>query len=265
MTLKKLKIRYAVISALIIVLAGGGFGYSYITKKPSSICAGRQWKDPDEQLDCLYPFPPTGRWKAVYTQEFAKKYALPSENISTDMSPGVDYMEMDVQQYTTNSSKACLVNMLVRKPHDIALYSFDRNPAYDKNRKLSHLLELNVKHADLKSIASFSSASRDYMTDKRGFRASTYASVAEDVLPGYDFFSANANCRDVSLHPQYYPDGYAFWISKASVWGRYDMLHRNLDAPDTPKGMEFERSHFFINIPGELITVIFKDVPIGGR
>lgn len=263
--LKKLKIRYAVISSLIIVLAGAGFGYSYVTKKPSSICAGRQWKNPDEQLDCLYPFPPTGRWKAVYTQEFAKKYALPPENISTDMSPGVDYMEMDVQQYTTNSSKACLVNMLVRKPHDIALYDSDSNPAYDKNRKLGHLLNLKIKHSDLRSIASFNSASRDYVTDRRGFRASTYASVAEDVLPGYDFFSANAYCRDVSLHPQYYPDGYAFWINKASVWGKYTNLYSWADNPKRPKGMEFDRSHFFIDIPGELITATFKDVPIGGQ
>lgn len=265
MILKKLKIRYAVIGALIIALSAAGFGYFYATKTPSSICAGRQWKDPDEQLDCLYPFPPTGRWKAVYTREFAKENALPPENISTDMSPGVEYMEMDVQQYTTNSSKACLVNMLVRKPHDIALYASDSNPAYDKNRKLGHFLNLKIKHSDLRSVASFSSASRNYVTDRRGFRASTYASVAEDVLPGYDFFSANANCRDVSMHPQYYPDGYAFWISKSSVWGRYNMLHRNLDAPDTPKGMEFDRSHFFINIPGELISATFKDVPIGGQ
>lgn len=62
-----------------------------------SACAGKQWEDPSDALDCIYPSPPIGRWHAVYTEEFAQKHDLPKENISTDLSPGVDYMEMDVQ------------------------------------------------------------------------------------------------------------------------------------------------------------------------
>lgn len=258
-----------------LVLFGAGTlllqGYSYLVVKRMfgsglpERCQGRQWKDSSEHLDCVYPNPPIGRWKAVYTKEFAEQHKLPPENISTDLSPGIDYMEMDVQPYGANGT-ACLVSILIKKPHDVALYSGSSGlMSLPVDRQLVHLINLDQYKSKLKDTASFSSASRDYMIKKRGFQGSTIAMYAEDVLVGYDFISADAECRGISMHPQYFPDGYAFWINKASVWGKYEHLHRNLDDPERPKGQDFYNSHFFINIPHELVSSIFKDVPIGGR
>ena len=70
-------------------------------------CKGRQWEHTQDYIQCKFPSPPHGRWHAVYTKEFAEKYNLPKENISTDLSPGVDYMEMDVQPYE-ESLTACI-------------------------------------------------------------------------------------------------------------------------------------------------------------
>ncbi|MDD9899350.1 MAG: hypothetical protein OXT65_00025 [Alphaproteobacteria bacterium] len=230
-------------------------------------CKGRQWKDPKEHLDCKYPPPPAGRWKAVYAKDFAEKHSLPLENISTDLSPGVDYMEMETMPFGKDwASTACMVNMLVKKPHDVALYNTNyRVMPLPEKRKLLHLLDLEKHRNALKATIAIQAASRDYVSDKRGYRKSTFAMYAEDVLPGYDYISADMGCRHISLHPQYFPGGFAFWMNKASVWGRYEMQHRNAFAPDTPKGKDFDRSHFFINVPHELISTVFDGVPIGGK
>jgi len=85
---------------LILVIT---FTYSHFNISHAELpdrCKGKKWESPYAMFDCEYPSPPVGRWKAVYTKEFAKKYNLPIENISTDFSPGVDYMEMDVQPYS---------------------------------------------------------------------------------------------------------------------------------------------------------------------
>lgn len=235
-------------------------------------CKGRQWAKPEDRLKCQFPAPPLGRWKAVYTRDFAQAYNLPPENISTDFSPGVDYMEMEVMPYG-NGGTACLANMLVKKPHDIALYAPYNNdgtissyiPPLPQDRKLTHFIDLQKYKSALKPLSSFMDGSRDYTKEKTGYRGSTISMYAEDVLPGYDYIAANANCTNISRHALYYPGGYAFWINKASVWGRYEMLHRNADAPDTPKGLDFDRSFFSINIPHELISTIFDGVVIGGK
>lgn len=233
-----------------------------------SSCDDRRWEDHGEYMNCKYPYPPIGRWHAVYTKEFAEKYNLPTENISTDLSSGVNYMEIDVQPYGTDlAGTACLVNMLIKKPHDVSFlkWTYDGLPNLPKDRKLLHLVDLDQYQHKLKSIGSFSSASRDHLPDKRGYRQSTFAIYAENVLPGYDYISANKHCRNISMHPQSFPDGYAFWVNKASVWGRYEPRFKHMDEPGRPHGKEFFESHFFINIPRELISEIFKDVPVGGQ
>lgn len=228
-----------------------------------SLCEGRQWKDSREELNCRFPPPPIGRWHAVYTKEFAKVHNLLPENISKDLSPGVDYMEMDVQPYGDGGT-ACLVNMLVKKPHDIALYPRGI-PTLPDDRKLIHLIDIDHLKAKIKGTASFSSASRNYKIEKRGYEGSTIAMYIEDALPGYDYLSANKYCRHISMNPKYFPDGYAFWVNKASVWGLYHYIYYNMDMHGRPKGQDFYNSHFFINIPHELISNIFQNVPIGGR
>jgi hypothetical protein len=163
--------------------------------KKESICDGKQWGSPDEALDCRFPYPPIGRWHAVYTKEFAEAQNLPPENISTDLSPGVDYMEMDVQLYG-NGGTACLVNMLVKKPHDIALYNLGNRGlvTLPEDRKLAHLIDLQSHKDKLKATTTFNMASRDYYLKKRGYRQTTFSMYVEDVLDGYDYILANAQC-----------------------------------------------------------------------
>lgn len=234
------------------------------TKIPGP-CDGRQWSNSKEELDCKFPPPPVGRWHAVYTEEFAQEHNLPPENISTNLSSGVDYMEMDVQPYGKGGT-ACLVNMLVKKPHDIALYPAGTELAIlPEKRELTHFININKFKETLKPTASFSAASRDYKHKKQGYRTSTFAMYAEDVLPDYDYLSADLRCRKMSLTPKYFPDQYTFWINKASIWGRYENKYRRYEDPERPKGQDFYNSHFFINIPQELVLTIFEDVPIGGR
>ena len=228
-------------------------------------CKGKQWKTPTENLDCQFPPPPIGRWKAVYTKDFAIAHNLPLENVSNDLSSGVDYMEMDVMPYGSGGT-ACLVNMLVKKPHDIGIFGKDGHQVnLPKDRKLVHLIDLEMYKNKLRPIASFESGSRDYTKETRGYKITTFALYAENVLSGYDYVSANANCTNISRHSQYFPDGYAFWIMKASVWGVHERKYRNLDDPGRPRGRDFDRSFFSINVPHELISAIFDGVSIGGK
>jgi len=249
---------------ILLVIGVGLVGCKETKSARFKACDNKEYEDISDYQDCQYPNPPIGRWHAVYSNEFARKHDLPLENVSTDLSPGVDYMEMDVQPHG-NGGTACLVNMLVKKPHDIALYPSDHLPGLPKDRKLIHLLDLGHFKNKVKPIASFSAATRNYKIEKSGYETTTFAIYVEDVLPGYDYFGANANCKMMSMHPSVFPDQFAFWINKASVWGKYKMLHRRYEAPTTPKGEDFFNSHFFINIPSELITNIFKDVPVGGQ
>lgn len=251
---------------LVVVLIGNSF---FVKNKSSGPCDGRQWQHPREELKCRFPYPPIGRWHAVYSQAFAETYNLPAENISNDLSPGIDYMEMDVLPYNEGRGTACLVNMLVHKPHDIALYNLrDRRyvwmPEFNEKRKLAHFIDLDLSPNQLKEITTFNAVSRDYAFNKSGYRASTFAMYAENVLPGYDYISANALCREISSHAQYFPNGYALWFNQASVWGRYKTPYGNYDDPKTPKVKDFYNSHTFIKIPHELISEIFQNVPIGG-
>ncbi len=238
----------------------------HVTQNDLGPCSGRQWKDTAEMLECRWPSPPIDRWKAVYTRDFAEKYNLPLENVSSDLTPGIDYMEMDVQPYGSNGV-ACLANMLIRKSHDFAFFNMGQSQAIPLpgDRKLSHWIDLFQYTNKLQATTAFNFNSRDYLTNKRGFRQSAFAMYAEDVLPGYDFVTANAACRGMSMRPDYFPDGFAFWIAKASVWGKFETPYTNSKDPRRPKGDEFFDSHLFINIPHELVSAIFKDVPIGGR
>jgi hypothetical protein len=235
----------------------------------SSPCDGRQWKDSRERLDCLYPNPPLGRWHAVYTKEFAKKYNLPSENISSDFSEGVDYMEMEVLPYNKGMGTACMTSMLIKKPHNVALYYWgdqehDWVQEFHKNRKLTHFIDLKKYKSKLKQIGTFE-GSAGYYNDKNGGRISTFAFYAEDVLPEYDYITANLDCRTISFYPNLFPDGYNFFVNKASVWGKYESPYRSHNNSDRPKGEDFLKGHFYIDIPKELPETIFKNVPIGGR
>jgi hypothetical protein len=229
-------------------------------------CTGKQWNSPEEYLDCKFPFPPVGRWHAVYSKEFAEEYNFPEENISKDLSSGVDYMEMEVIGYN-QQAVACMINMLVKKPHDIAMYN-SKNigaPIIDSKRDLLKLIDINQKRKKIKPIITFEAASRDFNNKNKGFRSSTFAMVIEDSLPNYDYFSADAECRGILLHPKHFPDKHAFWINKASVWGKYENKFSYYEDPQRPKKKTYYDSHLFIKIPHEIISKIFENVPIGGR
>jgi len=162
--------------------------------------------------------------------------------------------------------------MLVKRPNDIAFYNWADGKTYPwaknlhERRKLAHLIDLDSHKVELKEAITFSAASRDFSYKKRGgFMQTSFAFYAENVLPDYDYITANYNCGLVSLHPSYIPDKFAFFVDKASVWGKYQDKYPIGDAPDFPKGESFYNSHFFINLPKELVPEIFKDVPIGGK
>ncbi|NCC03401.1 MAG: hypothetical protein EOM37_05055 [Proteobacteria bacterium] len=244
-----------------------------VAAKPdfSGPCYGRQWESPTDQLDCIFPFPPIGRWKAVYTESFAEKHNLPKENISTDLSSGVDYMEMDVQPYGVGGV-ACMVNMLVQKPNDIAVYNLGEESQwlrdFNKQRKVLHLLDLDEHKDNLSSISSLGNITpRDvtYNPHQGSTIGTTLAYHAEGLLEGYDYISADAGCRQIVMDKNQFPDGWAIVAAKASIWGRYKGLYLSLDTPNRPKGKEFFDSRILINIPHELITHVFEGMPIGGR
>jgi|GEM_PF-1892490 len=233
--------------------------------KEKSPCEGRQWESSKEELECRFPNPPIGRWHAVYTEEFAKEHSLPPENISTDLSPGVDYMEMDVQPYG-NGGTACLVNMLIKKPNDVAVFNlgdmYKWGAELHAHRKLSHMLDLD-KHKDkLKGITTFGLAPRSMQYDPKKTYGigSSFAFHAEDIVDGYDYITANASCYNILSDPERFPDGWSFNYAKASVWGR-----NQKNIPHISEKEKFFNSRIAINIPKEIISNVFKDMPIGGR
>lgn len=233
--------------------------------KTANDCDEIGWKDPKARLDCLYPNPPIGRWHAVYTEEFAKEYNLPKKNISNDFSEGVDYMEMEVLPYG-NGGIACMANMLVKKPHDIALYDSNmiRTPMLSSDRKLLRVINIDNEKNNLKPFITLDSASRDY-SENTGFSDSTFSMFIENVISGYDYISADMDCRNMSMHLEHYPDQYAFWVNKASIWGKFVNKYQSSKVAGRPKEEDFFNSHFFINVPKELPQEIFKDIIKGKK
>jgi len=238
-------------------------------KASESPCDGRQWNNTQEYLDCHFPKPPIGRWHAVYTEEFAKEHSLPLENVSKDLSPGVDYMEMDVQPYADGLT-ACLVNMLIKKPNDVAVFNsygedFSWSSKLHERRKLIHSLDLNIDKSTLRRITTFGLAPRNMQYDPKKTYGigSSFAFYSRDLVGSYDYFLANADCYHIISTKERFPAGWAFNIAKASVWGREKP--RYLEGWKTPKDKDFFNSLFLINIPHELVSAIMKDMPIGGR
>lgn len=251
---------------LLAVLSLGACKDDSRKESKASPCDGRRWANTTEEINCRFPAPPIGRWHAVYTEKFAKKHNLPLENVSTDLSPSVDYMEMDVQPYG-NGGTACLVNMLIKKPNDVALYYAGDAyiPWLPDDRTLLHLIDINKSKDQQRGMSTFNTVSRNLSQITKGYRVTVFSLVIENALPGYDYITANAGCRNISMYPQFFPDKHAFWVNKASIWGKYETPYRSSKNPRRPKGQDFYNSHFFINIPKELIFNIFEDVPVGGQ
>ncbi len=229
-------------------------------------CKGRQIKTYKDRMDCQYPSPPIGRWKAVYSKEFAQAHNLPAENVSTDLSPGVDYAEMEVVPYGKGGI-ACLVGMLIKKPHDLSLDDGEKQYSpLPRNKKFLRLIKLSKSASSFKPLITVHTGSRDFKVNKRGYRMSSAAEYLEDALPGYDYLSANANCTDISRHADsYFPKGYAFWVRKASIWGRYESRFENMNSPGYPsEDRQFGASFLSIDIPEELVSAIFENVSVGG-
>lgn len=156
------------LGVLAVLIAAGLTLVGPIKKSP---CAGRQWKDADEYFACKFPPPPIGRWHAVYTKEFAQAHNLPPAHISTDLSPGVAYMEMDVQPYA-NGLTACLVNMLIEKPNDVAVYNsygkeWPWSGVLHARRKLTHFIDLEEYKNNLRRITTFGLAPRNMQYDSK--------------------------------------------------------------------------------------------------
>jgi len=218
-----------------------------------------------ERLDCLYPNPPLGRWHAVYSEEFATKYDLPSENISTDFSAGVDYMEMEVLGYG-NGGVGCFVNMLVESPNDFAFYNktdeFPWFKDFNNNRRLLHLIDIQGYADKVKRISTVGlttrSGNQEYDPSKSYNIGNAIAFYAEDVLSGYDYISANAECRWILISNETPFDDWAFNIAEASIWGKYESNFDRSDDPGRPQKEDFFNSRIQIDINHELLKHIFK-------
>jgi len=264
-SLKDLRISKGLVFILLAAFCAGAY---FLSHKPSS-CKG-PWNSPEEMMECKFPNPPIGRWKAVYSEEFAKEYNLPPENISSDLSPGVDYMEMDVQPYAENGV-ACLVNMLIKKPNDVAVYNsgseFTWSTDLNANRTLLRWIDLDSNKDRLKLISTFGLSSRNDTYDpKRSYSiGSTFAFYVSNVLNGYDYISANANCYHLISKDKLFPDGFAFNYAKGSIWGYDKPQYKSLNNPNRPTGESFFNSRIYINIPSELLLTVFEDMPVGGQ
>lgn len=267
---KKPVIKIGVMLLVTLFVAVAAFALILDQSKNPGPCDGKIWKSPQERHACIYPDPPIGRWKAVYTKDFAKAHNLPPENISRDLSPGVDYMEMDVQPYG-NGGVACLVNILIKKPNDVSFMSDEAYPwemELHNRRRLAQFLELDSHKPQLKRIATFGLTPRNtrYDAHKTYGIGSSFAFYAEDVLPGYDYITANADCYYILSNPDLFPDDWAFNVAKASEWGRYHYgLYESKSVKPPRDKKTFFYSRFSINIPHELIESVFEGMPIGGR
>lgn len=250
--------------SLIAVLSLTACGDSEVADYEQECRKIKKFDNPEDYNNCYYPNPPVGRFHAVYTESFAKEYDLPLENVSHDLSEGVDYMEIDVQPLS-EIFVTCWVNMLVRKPHDIALYGPQENYSAHLKRDLIKIEKIKVPREKIRSLNTFSKASRDYNNTTKGYRGSTTTFFVESINQKYDYFSSDIGCSNIAMHPKNFPDEYAFWVAKASVWGRHERNFDHIDDKGRPQGKDFFESHFFINVPEELISKIYKDVYVGGK
>tara|TARA_B100001750_G_C15512730_1_gene604793 strand:+ start:2017 stop:2859 length:843 start_codon:yes stop_codon:yes gene_type:complete len=210
---------------------------------------------------CNFVDPPAGLWHAVYTKDFAEEYNLPPENITDNLSDGVAYMEMETLK-RTNDTIACVTNMLVERPNDIAKWGreHDRIKLLPEDRKLLHLVDIKKHQTELKPIGSFSSiANLDYDSSTDGFLGSPNGGYAESVLIDYDYFTVSDSCDAARRLPNYYPDDYALYVSKASIWGLYDKKYKTLADTESPEVQKLiQNSYLTFTIPLELITKIYS-------
>ncbi len=277
---KKLIKLFILIVAIIVILPLTYFGYhvARITwedmERKKSPCYGQQWANTDEYMACYFPDPPIGRWHAVYSKDFALAYNLPLENVSKDLSPGIDYMEMDVQPFNQGKGVMCIANMLVKKPHDMAFYNlggrtFKWDEPFHEQRKLLHLIDIEKFKPKIKRTTTMGGGFRHakYKKGRGANIGNNNGFYAEDVLPGYDYISTGNSCYWILSSKRDFPDGHEFNIAKASVWGRYENRYGFSGNGDTgrPKGKEFFDSRLRINLPKEIVQEIFYDMPIGGR
>tara|TARA_B100001750_G_C15496812_1_gene594725 strand:- start:604 stop:1458 length:855 start_codon:yes stop_codon:yes gene_type:complete len=210
---------------------------------------------------CNFVDPPAGLWHAVYTKDFADAYNLPPENITDNLSNGVAYMEMETLQ-RTNDSIACVTNMLVERPNDISKWGREhsRLKLLPEDRKLLHFIDIQKNGDDLKPLGSFSSiAHNDDNSLVSGFMGSSDGGYIENAIEGYDFFTIGGSCDATRRLPYYYPDGYTFYIYKASIWGLYKKKYTSPDQRKSPEVQGLiKNSHLIINIPEEIIESIFS-------
>ncbi len=264
------RVQQGILTLALIMLVAGCNPFA----KNDGPCEGREWTGDETYLDCKFPDPPAGRWKAVYTADFAKAYDLPPENISTDLSPGVDYMEMDVvpKPYKPDDM-FCLVNMLIQRPNDVAMHNgtIGKEPSWSaelhESRKLARFIDLEAHKAKLKNVATFGLSERNpvYRSNRSYSNGSAMAFVAENIIDGYDYATIEASCYYLLSRKSMFPDKWALSSAKASVWGRYEPKYRYILHPDRPKDKAYFDSRTIINIPHELIETVFEDMPIGGR
>lgn len=214
----------------------------------------------------IIPEPAMGLTAAAYTAGFAEAHHLPPENISSDFNAGVAYMDMQVIPIYEGSGPLCVVNMLVKKPHDIAYFPrWEITPwakAFNAHRKLTLYLTQPAP-PEVRELSSFEMATRDATELRKGYRQSTMAYYIPNYIEGYDYFSAILGCGFASLRllrDGYNVDAFSFVVQRASVWGGDTQKYKYVGLLGNPPAKEYPRLFFHINIPKELIAHIFKEM-----
>lgn len=144
------------------------------------------------------PAPPEGKWAAIYTADFARKFNLPPKGISTELGNNIEYIEAvsiegrklkspDAESYPDQD---CAINFIFNKDSDIPLYEgYPLNERINKARRIDG--QKNQINAHMKNISKplqFLNINNKYDATFRSIFAldSIHSS---DVLPGYDYLS----------------------------------------------------------------------------
>lgn len=235
-----------------------------------SLALGMSETSPSMEIfEAKYPPPPIGRWAAAYTESFANVYRLPSAGISKELSPAVDYMEMEALM-GWKGNILCVTNMLVKQPNNLALYGLGTSapgPEYNtfnRNRKLLHFMDIEYPVESFRVINTIYQSVQGYpkVGSTSSMVAAFYAknpTTDAQPIPGYDYISTVNLCSSLTMDVQRYAKKYglALQVNKASVWGKYTPKTANYMDPRHPKGKAFYDSLLYIKVPNSIIGALY--------
>jgi len=202
-----MKKTYIFIGLIICALAGTEYWLqSRITWQKETQRLGH-----NEARKYYHPIPQTGEWAAIYTADFAEKFNLPKENISSDLNSFVEYAEILIIPTTAEQNQGllakryhkreCVLNILTKQNHDISLHGLGILPSYydpsekyyyeKHNRDIKDRINWQIERVN-EHMSRIEKPLQYFNIDK--YRAS-YRQVynigvhSQNIIHGYDYFS----------------------------------------------------------------------------